>query len=164
MLSIVTFPDLTLNKRCDDVIAYGDGLKRIIADMFELMYSSSGVGLAAPQVGVLKRIIVIDASEGSEIHRIAMVNPSIKSKSIEREVAEESCLSIPGVTLWVARHVWCDVEYDDVDGNRQSLVCTGKISKIVQHEIDHLNGEIIIDKVGPLARKIAMKSLARRIA
>lgn len=143
------------------VIIFDDELKKLTEEMAELMYASAGVGLAAPQIGVSLRVLVIDSSNGEEPNKLlVMINPVITWASPEKHTGEEACLSMPGIFLQVNRSVSVKVEYHDVMGNVQRLECDDRwLSRIIQHEIDHLNGKTMLDRIGFLARKMALKGL-----
>lgn len=161
-MRVVTYPDPVLDRPCDDVTEFGLHLKRLADDMAEAMYASRGVGLAAPQVGLSKRFILVDPSAGESANGlVAMANPRIAWTSPELEVQEEGCLSLPGVYLPILRAVACDVVYLDTEGKAQMMRCTGLQARIAQHEIEHLSGITMLLKVGPLARQLALKNLTR---
>lgn len=162
MLRIVTYPDPVLEQQCDDVVEFDTDLKRLVDDMAEAMYASHGVGLAAPQVGLSKNIILVDPSAGESGNQlVAMVNPRITWRGDDIEVGEEGCLSLPGVCLRVPRSVHVVVEYLDIEGQVHRLDCTTWQARIVQHEIDHLSGITILKRVGYLTRQMALKTLHR---
>lgn len=161
MLRIITYPDPILERSCDDVVEFGVDLKKLVDDMAEVMYASRGVGLAAPQVGLSKNIILVDPSSGESGNQlVVMVNPKITWCGDDIKVGEEGCLSLPGVKLWVPRSMHLVVEYLDTAGKARRLDCTGWQARIVQHEVDHLLGITMLKKVGRLARQMALKNLA----
>lgn len=161
-MKVVTHPDPILDRPCDDVTTFGPSLKALADDMAEVMYASSGVGLAAPQVSLSQRFVLVDPSGGESANAlVAMANPQITWFSPEHEVAEEGCLSLPGIWLPIPRPVACDVEYLDTDGVARKLKCTGWQARIVQHEVEHLLGITMLQKVGPMARQMALKNLTR---
>lgn len=160
MLNVVEFPNSVLTTKATEVVVFDDVvLKNLIDQMVTTMYASGAVGLAAPQVNVSKRIVVIDHSVGEETNSLlVMINPVLLWTSDEHVAGEEGCLSLPGVVLNVNRSAVIDVEYHDVMGVVQRMSCHDKLkSRIIQHEVDHLNGIMMIDKVGSLTRKLAMK-------
>jgi peptide deformylase len=160
---IVEYPDPILATRCDDVVVFDAAHQSLVASMAEAMYAAHGVGLAAPQVNRLQRILLIDPSGGVEAnHLVPMNNPRVIWRSPEVELAEEGCLSMPGVTLHIQRSVAIDVEYHDMAGLRQQMRCTGFKARIVQHEVDHLDGIVMVDRLGYLARKLAMRDLGKK--
>lgn len=130
--------------------------------MITMMYAASGVGLAAPQVGVSERLIVVDPSGGdSMVALVQMVNPEVIWTSADVSVAGEGCLSLPGVDLQIIRHVACDVRYGDLCGSTRVQRCVGLLARIVQHEVDHLDGITLLDRVGTLSRKFALGDLSK---
>lgn len=130
-------------------------LRTLVADMFDTMYAQDGVGLAAPQVGVGQRIIVVDPRE-PETRPFALVNPHIVSFSEELDRAEEGCLSIPGLKEIVERPAAVEVAGLDRDGQAVRMAASGLLARILQHEIDHLDGILFIDRVSPLKRKLLL--------
>ncbi len=165
MLEIVEYPDSILSTVCVDVLEGLDDLDRLkinIDKMIETMYASGGVGLAAPQVNLVNRIAIIDPSGGDEANQlVVMINPRVTWKSPEAELGEEGCLSLPGVTLQVLRSAAINVEYIDAMGRLQQDRCTGYKARIVQHEVDHLDGLMMLDRVGSLTRKLALQHLGK---
>ena len=160
-MKIVIYPDPVLDRSCDDVTMFGLELRSLADNMAEVMYSSRGVGLAAPQIGLSQRFILIDPSAGdSNNELIALANPKITWESDQIDVVEEGCLSLPGVRLSIARPVACDVEYIDLDGKIKSMKCSGLKARILQHEIEHLLGITMLKKVGSLARRMSLKNLS----
>jgi peptide deformylase len=139
-LRIRKYPDPSLRKKARDVRDLGEEEKTLLAYMVETMYANQGIGLAAPQVGVAKRIIVLDAGEGL----LRMANPEITQKS-GRASCEEGCLSVPGRLVEIERAQKISVTFLDENGNRAEKNCGGLAAKAIQHEIDHLNGRLIID-------------------
>lgn len=163
-MQLITYPSSTLSTVCVPTFhgySFDHDLQNTIDKMADIMYMSDGIGLASPQVGLTNRIILVDASGGmSENELIAMINPKITWTSEEKEEGDEGCLSLPGVSLRVVRTTACDVEFYDVRSfQMKTLRCTGLRSRIVQHETDHLDGVMLIDKVGPLARRTALHDL-----
>jgi len=138
-----------LRQRSDEVTAVDDEVRAFIADLFETMDAAQGVGLAANQVGVGRRVAVVDADE----HRIAMVNPVIIS-SEGRATAEEGCLSIPDIFADVTRAERVVLEALDAEGKPYHLEAGGLLARAIQHEIDHLDGILFLDHLGPIKRKM----------
>lgn len=153
---ILIHPDPRLKKRCDPVDAVDGAVRALIADMFETMYDAPGIGLAAPQVGVLSRVLVMDCAKTDEEDPapIAMINPEILSSSEETNIHEEGCLSIPEEFNDVERPAAVRVAYTDEHGARHEIDCDGLLATCVQHEIDHLNGKLFIDYLGPMKRQM----------
>jgi len=159
MIRICTYPNDVLHRQCENVVVFDAALKRLVNDMLEEMYVLHGVGIAAPQVGVLRNIIAVDPSAGEQADKlIVMINPKITSLSDDKLSDEEGCLSFPGMRLHIIRSTQINVEYSDVNGETFSWEPTGLNARIVQHEIDHLNGLTLLDRVGPLTRKLALKN------
>ena len=148
--------DPVLREKAAPVEAVTDEVRALIADMFETMYAEDGVGLAAPQIGISERILVIDTREdGSQ--PIAFVNPVIREVSDETEKAEEGCLSLPGLNDVVERSARVVVDGLDRDGKPQKIEADGLLSRALQHEIDHIDGILFIDRVSPLKRQMLLK-------
>ena len=159
---IITVPDETLKKISDPIEKVGENEKKLIKDLFETMYNSKGIGLAAVQVGILKRILVIDVSTKDEKNEpISFINPIIKSVSNETSTYEEGCLSIPETFIEIERPKICEVEYIDINGKKKFLKCDGLLSTCLQHEINHLDGKLIIDHLSKLKRDILIKKIAK---
>ena len=139
---IITVPDETLKKISDPIEKVGINEKKLINDLFETMYHSKGIGLAAVQVGILKRILVIDVSTKDEKKNpLSFINPIIKNVSNETSVYEEGCLSIPDTFIEIERPKICEVEYIDLDGKKKNIKCDGLLSTCIQHEINHFDGK-----------------------
>ncbi len=159
---IITVPDETLKKISDPVEKVGENEKKLIKDLFETMYNFKGIGLAAVQVGILKRIIVIDVSTKDEKKEpISFINPIIKSVSNETSIYEEGCLSIPDTFIEIERPKICEVEYIDINGKKKLLNCDGLLSTCLQHEINHLDGKLIIDHLSKLKRDMLIKRITK---
>lgn len=138
-----------------------DAVRRLVDDMFETMYAADGVGLAAPQIGVSQRIIVIDVHE-PEIPPFGLVNPRIVQASAETARDEEGCLSIPGLRDVVERPARVVVEGLDVDGQLRRIDAGDLLARALQHEIDHLDGILFIDRLSPLKRKMLLSRWERQ--
>jgi peptide deformylase len=140
----------------------GESEKKLAKDLFETMYESKGIGLAAVQVGVLKRILVIDVSSKEEKKNpLCFINPIIKKISDETSIYEEGCLSIPDTFIEIERPKICEVEYIDLDGKLKNIKCDGLLSTCLQHEINHLDGKLIIDHLSKLKRDIIIKKISK---
>jgi peptide deformylase len=142
-LDIKIYGEEVLRKKTKYVKAFDDKLKKLVNDMFDMMYESNGIGLAAPQVGILRKLIVVDTMEPGE--KMALVNPKILEMSEEKAVMKEGCLSIPDVEGEVIRSETIKVKANDLDGNDLELDATGLLARVIQHEIDHLNGVLFVD-------------------
>ena len=144
-----------LRERAAEVEAVDDGVRRLVRDMFDTMYAANGQGLAAPQVGVSRRIIVVDVP-GSDAPAYALINPRIVERSTETARGEEGCLSIPGVSDVVERPARVVVEALDLEGAPVRIDAAGDLARCLQHEIDHLDGILYIDHLSPLKRKLLL--------
>lgn len=144
-----------LRERAAEVEAVDDDVRRLVRDMFDTMYAANGQGLAAPQVGVSRRIIVLDVPK-SDAPPYALVNPRIVERSEETARAEEGCLSIPGVSDVVERPAKVVVEALDAEGAPVRIEAAGELARCLQHEIDHLDGILYIDRLSPLKRKLLL--------
>tara|TARA_B100001057_G_scaffold274980_1_gene275202 strand:- start:674 stop:1189 length:516 start_codon:yes stop_codon:yes gene_type:complete len=161
-MDIITVPDETLKKISEPVEKVGVNEKKLINDLFETMYQSKGIGLAAVQVGILKRILVIDVSNKDEKKKpLSLINPIIKSLSNETSIYEEGCLSIPDTFIEIERPKECEVEYVDINGKTKNLKCDGLLSTCIQHEINHLEGKLIIDHLSKLKRDLIIKKISK---
>ena len=159
---IITVPDEILKKISDPIEKVGLNEKKLVNDLFETMYNSNGIGLAAVQVGILKRILVIDISNKDEKKKpLSLINPVIKKVSTETSIYEEGCLSIPETFIEIERPKICEVEYIDIDGKIKNLKCDGLLSTCIQHEINHLDGKLIIDNLSKLKRDIIIKKISK---
>ncbi len=159
---IITVPNEILKKKSEFIEKIGVNEKKLINDLFETMYNSNGIGLAAVQVGVLRRILVIDVSpKDKKKEPLSFINPKIKSVSQEMSIYEEGCLSIPDAFIEVERPKICEVEYIDIDGKKKLLKCDGLLSTCLQHEIDHLDGRLIIDHLSKLKRDLIIKKISK---
>jgi len=159
---IITVPNEVLKKISDPIGSIGESEKKLVNDLFETMYNSNGIGLAAVQVGILKRILVIDVSSKEEKKNpLCFINPIIKKISDEKSVYEEGCLSIPDTFIEIERPKICEVEYIDLDGKLKNIKCDGLLSTCLQHEINHLDGKLIIDHLTKLKRDIIIKKISK---
>ena len=159
---IITVPDETLKKKSEPIEKVGLNEKKLVKDLFETMYDSNGIGLAAVQVGVLKRVLVIDVSSKDEKKEpLSFINPVIKKVSNQTSVYEEGCLSIPDTFIEIQRPKICEVEYIDINGEKKNLKCDGLLSTCLQHEINHLDGKLIIDHLSKLKRDIIIKKISK---
>ena len=160
---IVLHPDARLKKKSVHVESINDALIKLAEDMMETMYDAPGIGLAAPQVGVLERLIVMDCAkkEDEEPDPIIMVNPLITASSEEKSVYEEGCLSIPDHFAEVTRPELVQVQWVDLDGKQHSEEFGGLKSTCIQHEIDHLNGKLFIDYLGPMKRQLITRKMQK---
>jgi peptide deformylase len=161
---IVKYGDPVLEEKCDPVEAGEFGtpeLKKLVADMFDTMYAAKGVGLAAPQIGIKKRLTVIDPSAGENpAERVVLVNPEILSKE-GKITEEEGCLSIPGFREQVQRARTTRVRAQDEDGKTFELSGEDLLSRAIQHENDHLDGVLFIHRLSPLKRDLIRRKIRK---
>ena len=146
-----------LRERSAEVAVVDDEVRTFIDAMFETMDANKGVGLAANQVGVARRIAVVDADE----HRIVLINPRLVATGGPREAEEEGCLSIPDVFADVTRPTEVTLEALDRDGKPYTLEATGLLARAIQHEIDHLDGVLFLDHLGPMKRQFMLRKYQR---
>jgi len=158
---IIKFGANVLRQKCAPVAQVDDEIRGLVDDLFDSMRAAEGVGLAAPQVGVLKRVIVIDVSGQEPDHPpIALINPQIASSS-GTMVGEEGCLSFPSLYGDVKRHASVEITALDVKGERFSFTAEGFYSRALQHEIDHLEGKLFVDHLSSLKRQLMRGPLKR---
>ncbi|RKH52060.1 peptide deformylase [Corallococcus llansteffanensis] len=158
---ILIWPDPILKQKARPVAKVDDKVRALVKDMFETMYAAEGVGLAAPQVGVLQRIIVLDTRpQQPESKPLAMINPEFVALEGETTYTE-GCLSIPGEAEDVDRAAVATVRYLDEDGQEQTLRCDGLLAIAVQHETDHLDGTVFVDHVSTLKRELIRKRMKK---
>jgi peptide deformylase len=161
---IHTWPSEVLRKKAAPVDKVDDDLRRLIDDMLETMYAAPGIGLAAPQVGVSKRLLVVDLSSGMERDQlVVLANPEIVSSEGE-VVSEEGCLSLPELSVKICRAGKIVVRGLDGEGRTVEVRGEDLLARALQHEIDHLDGVLLIDRVNPLRREIAKKKLKKALA
>ena len=160
--SILTEPNKTLRQVSKSVKSVGREEQKLMDDMIETMYEANGIGLAAIQIGVPKRIIVMDISkqENKKEPRY-FVNPVIKNKNILKATYEEGCLSVPNQFAEIDRPSKCDIEYLDYYGNNQLLKAEGILATCIQHEMDHLEGVLFIDYLSKLKKSMIIKKLSK---
>ena len=157
-LPIITLPDPLLRQVSTPLAPVDDQLRKLIDDMLETMYAAPGIGLAAVQVAVPKRLVVLDvAGKDEEPSPIAMINPEIVRLGDQTRVYEEGCLSLPEVRLDIERPTTLTVAYIDRDGKQQTLEAGGLLATAIQHEVDHLEGRLIIDFLSRLKRDMIVR-------
>ena len=155
-------PDPVLRKSALPVENITDKTLQLLDDMAETMYDAPGIGLAGPQVGVLKRLIVMDCSRDDEKSELwQMINPEVIELSEDNSTLEEGCLSIPGHTAEVSRPDWIKLRFTDIKGKEQQIKAEGLLAACVQHEIDHLNGILFIDHISKLKRDIIWRKVLK---
>ena len=150
-LTILRYPDARLMKPSEPVEVFDEDLARLVADMGETMYKAPGVGLAAPQVNVRRRIIVLDTSENKD-QLMVLINPEIIETSEEKKLYEEGCLSLPHIYEKVERPARVKVKAQDIHGNWFEVEGDGLLAVCLQHEIDHLKGTVFVDYLSPMKR------------
>ena len=159
---ILIEPDPILRKKCEPLEKVDADLKKLMDDMLETMYAAPGIGLAAVQVGILKRLIVIDISKAEEKKNpIFLINPQIIHKSEKTSVYEEGCLSLPGQFAEIERPAKCTIKYIDYNGKEKDLKADGLLATCIQHEVDHLNGILFIDYLSKLKKDMIIKKLVK---
>ena len=158
---ILIHPDPRLKKPCEPIAAVTAEISALAADMLETMYDAPGIGLAAPQIGVMKRLIVMDCIKDGPPEPIALLNPQVLWSSEDLGSYEEGCLSIPDQYAEVKRPSSVKVGWMDLDGNPQERLFDGLWATCVQHEIDHLNGKLFIDYLGPLKRQMITRKMEK---
>lgn len=147
-----------LRRKADSVEEITDGTRRLVSDMFDTMYDAEGIGLAAPQVGVSERVLVVDVTNEDESRHVhALVNPVIVESSRDTDKATEGCLSIPGIEEAVTRPARVTVEALSVDGEPVRIDADDLLARALQHELDHLDGVLFIDRVSSLKRNILLR-------
>jgi len=151
LLPIICYPDERLHTLAKPVAAVDDRIQTLITDMLETMYESNGVGLAATQVDVHERVVVMDISEGRDTP-LVLINPKMLWTSPETHLNEEGCLSVPGIYDGVQRHDAIKVEALDREGNKRLIEADGLLSVCIQHEMDHLLGKVFVEYLSPLKR------------
>jgi peptide deformylase len=162
-MEICLYPDEILAREADEVTAFGGVLKDLVRRMYATLTHRGGIGLAAPQVGESRRVIVLcvpPEEKGGKDTVETLVNPKIVDARGEQRM-EEGCLSLPirGIKGYVTRPERISVEYQDVDGVKKGITATGLLSQAIQHEVDHLNGVLFIDKIGPVKKGMILKHL-----
>tara|TARA_B100002051_G_scaffold153352_1_gene145101 strand:+ start:1286 stop:1810 length:525 start_codon:yes stop_codon:yes gene_type:complete len=161
--TIITEPNKILRRKSLPVNKIGKEEQELMNDMLETMYDANGIGLAAIQIGVPKRIIVMDISKNDEKKNpLYFVNPIIKNKNLEMSTYEEGCLSVPNYFAEVDRPKKCDVEYLDYDGKKKILNAEGLLATCIQHEMDHLEGILFIDYLSKLKKTMIVKKLSKK--
>ena len=160
---ILTEPDPILRKKCEPLEKVDSDTKKLMDDMLETMYAAPGIGLAAVQVGILKRLVVIDISKTEEKKQpIFLINPQIIRQSKKTSVYEEGCLSLPGQFAEIERPAECTIKYIDYNGKEKDLKADGLLATCIQHEVDHLNGILFIDYLSKLKKDMIIKKLVKQ--
>lgn len=163
-LKIHLYGDPVLREPAEDVTEFDKALETLAADMVQTMFDADGIGLAAPQVGLSKRFLVIGIPTGEDAKTrkvLAMANPEIVDESDELEIYEEGCLSIPGITEEVERPADVTVRYQNLKGEEVTLEAHGVMARVIQHEMDHLDGVLFVDRISPLKKTLLRGRLKR---
>ena len=156
LMEVLRFPNPVLRKKCEKVETVDEEIKKIVRDMAETMYAENGIGLAAPQVGISKRIFVVDVDE----ELITVINPEI-SVSGEKEIMEEGCLCLPKVSVEIERLSNAQVKGLDIEGKEILIEAGDLLARALQHETDHLNGRLIIDHLSKVKRDMVVKKFRK---
>jgi len=156
-MEIRTYGDPVLRRPAETVEAIDDEIRRICDEMIEAMLRADGVGLAAPQIGVSKRIVVLDVDGDLRI----LINPELVEASGDEEATVEGCLSVPGVNAEVRRSTRATIEGTDLEGNPVRITGEGLLARAIQHEIDHLNGNLFLDRLSAVKRQSLVKEYRR---
>jgi peptide deformylase len=163
LLDIIVAPDPRLKRKAEPVTTVDSATKKLMADMLETMYEAPGIGLAAPQVGALKRVIVVDAARDEEPPRpLKMANPEVLWKSEELKEYEEGCLSLPEEYDMVKRPERVRVRYLDENNAAQEIEADGLLAVVIQHEMDHLEGVLFVDHISTLKRSMILRRLTKQ--
>ena len=160
--TIITEPNKILRQISKPVSKVGNEERKLMDDMLETMYAANGIGLAAIQIGIPKRIIVMDVSKDGKKNPMFFVNPIIKNKDKEKITYEEGCLSVPNYFAEVDRPQYCEVEYLDYEGENKILKADGLVATCIQHEMDHLEGILFIDYLSKLKKTMIVKKLSKK--
>ena len=159
---IIIEPDPVLRKKCDPLEKVDDQTRKLMKDMLETMYNAPGIGLAAIQIGILKRLVVIDISKDQEKKEpLFLINPEIIHTSNKTSIYEEGCLSLPGQFAEIERPAECVLKYVDYQGIQKEMKAEGLLATCIQHELDHLNGIIFIDYLSKLKKDMIIKKLVK---
>ena len=159
--TILTEPNKLLRRISEPVEKVGKEEQKLMDDMLETMYAANGIGLAAIQIGVPKRIIVMDLSKDKEKKPMFFVNPEINNKNKIHSIYEEGCLSVPNQFAEIERPSTCEVKYLDYNGNQKIIKAEGLLATCIQHEIDHLEGILFIDYLSKLKKTMILKKLSK---
>ena len=160
--TIITEPNEILRQVSKPVLKVGNEERKLMDDMLQTMYAANGIGLAAIQIGIPKRIIVMDISKDGKKNPQFFVNPIIKNKDKEKTTYEEGCLSVPNYFAEIDRPKHCEVEYLDYNGESKVLKADGLLATCIQHEMDHLEGILFIDYLSKLKKTMIVKKLSKK--
>ena len=158
---VVKYPEAVLARRADEVTVFDEELEDLVEEMFESMYAAQGIGLAAPQISISKRVTVIDVSFKKEPKdKLALINPEVIERT-GKQVEEEGCLSLPEIREKVQRAAWVKVRAQDVRGKTFEVEGDELLARALQHEIDHLDGVLFIDRISRLKRELALRKIKK---
>ena len=158
---VVKFPEAVLSRKADAVTVFDGKLAKLVDEMFDSMYAAQGIGLAAPQIAISQRITVIDVSfKERPKEKLALINPEIIERE-GRQVEEEGCLSLPEIREKVVRAEWVKVRAQDVTGKTFEVEGTELLARALQHEIDHLDGVLFIDRISRLKRELVLRKIKK---
>lgn len=164
ILEVLVYPNTLLRQKAEPVLFPDPDIKEnmedVINDMLETMYAYNGVGLAGPQIGLMKRIFVMDVEDGNS--PMVFINPVVKPISDMTEVLEEGCLSFPGYTESISRYSMAEVSFQDINGTQKLVTLTGLASQCAQHEAEHLDGRVLVDNVSRATRRYITAQLKKR--
>jgi peptide deformylase len=159
---IIKLPDKRLRLSSEPVKRIDAGIRKLVDDLFETMYDAPGIGLAAIQIGIAKRVVTLDLSKKEDDHKpLVFINPEVTWKSAETSKYEEGCLSIPDYYEEVERPAQVKVKYLDLDGKEHEIAASGLFATCLQHEIDHTNGVLFIDHISKLKRDRVIKKFSK---
>lgn len=162
ILPVITAPDPRLKLKSEPVEKVDEAIRRLMDDMLETMHAAPGIGLAAPQVGVTKRVLVIDVvKEGEKSNPLKLANPEILWTSDEKAAFEEGCLSLPDQFAEVTRPAKARIRYLDYENEIREIEVDGLLATCIQHEIDHLEGILFVDRLSMLKRNIILRKLSK---
>lgn len=158
---VVKYPEAVLSRRADEITEFNAALKKLVEDMFTSMYAAQGIGLAAPQISIGKRLTVIDVSFQKEPKdKLVLINPVIL-EARGRQLEEEGCLSLPEIREKVQRSAWVKVRAQDVTGTTFEVEGEELLARALQHEIDHLDGVLFIDRISRLKRELVLRKIRK---
>ena len=162
---IITVPDPILKQISSPIEKINVNEKKLIKDLKDTMYNANGIGLAAIQIGIPKRIVIVDVSKKDDKRELhCLINPKIKKFSDVRSTYEEGCLSIPNTFIQIERPKEIEIEYIDENGKKNNMQCSGLLSTCIQHEVQHCDGILIIDYLSKLKKDLIIKKISKEIS
>ena len=163
--TIITEPNEILRQVSKPVIKVGNDERKLMDDMLDTMYAANGIGLAAIQIGIPKRIVIVDVTKEDEKKNLyCLINPKIKKFSDDRSSYEEGCLSIPNTFIQIERPREIEIEYIDENGKKKIMQCSGLLSTCIQHEVQHCDGILIIDYLSKLKKDLIIKKISKEVS